>query len=74
MAQIGQSTREKCNQAKIFHESGAETVLEDSNCGDQSEKLYWQSAGVASSRRTDRASKTADMRRANIRKTDNRVG
>jgi hypothetical protein len=67
-------SRKKCNQAKIFYEPGAETVLDDSDCRDQSEKFYRQPAGVASSRRTDRAAKTAHMRRANIRKTDNRVG
>jgi hypothetical protein len=65
---------EKCSDPKIFHESGADTVLDDSDCGNQLEKLYRPVAGQASRGRAERAAKTAERRRANIRKTDNRVG
>jgi hypothetical protein len=65
---------EKCNQAKIFQKPGTETLLDDSDCGNQLEKLYRPFAGQMSSGRADRASKTTDMRCANIRKTDNCVG
>jgi len=37
-------SRTKCSQAKIFHEPGAEAVLDDSDCRDQSEKLCRQPA------------------------------
>jgi len=67
-------SRKKCSQAKIFYESGAETVLDDSDCRNQSEKLGRQPANQVSSGRVDRTVKTVDMRCANIRKTDNRVG
>jgi hypothetical protein len=67
-------SRTKCSQAKIFRKPGTTADLGDSDCTDESAKLYRQFAIQASSGRVDRAAKTADMRRANIRKTDNRVG
>jgi hypothetical protein len=59
---------------KYFQEPGAEAVLDDSDCGHKSEKLCRQLASQASSGRADQTVKTADMRRANIRKTDKRMG
>jgi hypothetical protein len=50
-------SREKCNQAKKFHEPGAEAVWDDSDCRDQSEKFCRQSAGQANSGRADWAAK-----------------
>jgi hypothetical protein len=46
---------EKCNEAKKFHERGAEAVLDDSDCRDQSAKMCRQPAGRFSRRNADQA-------------------
>jgi len=67
-------SRKKCSQAKIFHKPWAEVVLDDWDCRNQSEKLCRQSANQVTRGRADQAAKTTEMRCANIRKTDIRVG
>jgi hypothetical protein len=54
---IPREFREKCNEAKIFYESGAEAVWDDSDCRIQSGKFCRQSAGQANSGRAAWAAK-----------------
>ena len=67
-------SRTKCSQAKIFHESGAEAVLDDSDCRDQSAKCAGRPPSGSAEEMRFKRGETADTRDANIRKTDNRVG
>jgi hypothetical protein len=55
-------SREKCSHAKIFHEPGAEAVLDDSDCRYQSEKLCRQPANQVSRGRADQAVKKQRIR------------
>jgi hypothetical protein len=50
-------SRKKCNQAKIFYESGGKAVGDDSNCMDKAEKFCRQSAGQLSNGRADQTTK-----------------
>jgi hypothetical protein len=67
-------SRKKCSHSKIFHEPGAEAVLDDSDCRYQSEKFCRQLANQVSGGMVDQTAKTPDTRCANIRKIDKRVG
>jgi hypothetical protein len=64
-------SRKKCCQAKIFQELGVEAVLEHSDCRHQSGNSAGSQVGSA---RADQTAKITNKRRANISKTDKRVG